>query len=413
MSAKDELKRPRPGLEARALFPFFKGSAQAYLDSAATAQKPARVIERLAAFLSGENANIHRGAYALSANATADYENTRTALARFIGAPSKDCIVFTRGATEAINLAAASFGETLPEGSTIVLTLLEHHSNIVPWQLLAKRKRIKLEFAAVLPSGELDVEDFKHKVRAAKPALCAVTQLSNVTGAEVALKEVIAAAHGAGAKILIDAAQGVPHLALNVRELGTDFLAFSAHKMYGPTAVGCLYGKKELLENMQPVQGGGGMIETVATSGSTWAASPQRFEAGTQAIAEVIAWQEAISFIEAVGIDAIAKYERELIDYAYEKLSLEKDVTVHGPKTAGRPQASILSFTMKGVHPHDLATVADAHGVQIRAGHHCAMPLMKALGVQSTARLSVGVYSIREDIDKLIEALRQAKKMFA
>ena len=408
--------KPELGLGIRPQFPVFaaNGGALAYLDTAASSQKPISVIDRMSEYLRSQHANIHRGAYVLSAHATELYDEARAKVASFIGAKKPEEVVFVRGATEGINLVAHGIEKQIKPGDPILLSLLEHHSNIVPWQMLASRTGAKVHFADIHDDGSLDFADFKKKLSALKPKIVGITAMSNALGSITPLEQVIAESHKTGALVVVDGAQGVAHLELDVDAMDIDFLSASAHKLYGPTGVGFLYGKAALLEMLEPFQGGGDMIASVTTEGSTWAEVPRKFEAGTPAIAEAVAFGSAVDFVLAAGTKEIARHEDRIFHYGLERLLAEPDVTVFGPITRGGKQASILSFTVKGVHPHDLATVLDeSHKVQIRAGHHCAMPLLKRLGLQSTARASVGIYSATEDFDRLIEGIKHARKMFS
>jgi cysteine desulfurase/selenocysteine lyase len=409
------MKNRQLGEKIRDRFPIFKSvpGHLAFLDSAASSQKPAVVIDRITHYLSVEHANIHRGAYRLSAYATEAYENARKKVASFLGAADERSIVFGKNATEAINLVAFSWGEKLNPGDRILLTTLEHHSNIVPWQLLAARKGLKIDFAAINPDATLNIEDFREKLIAGKPKIVSVIAQSNSFGALTPIEEIIAMAHGVGAKILVDATQYVVHAPVNVKDLDVDFLVFTGHKLYGPTGVGVLYGKPELFEQMGPFLGGGDMIEQVTVNGSTWAEIPRRFEAGTPAIAEVIGLKTAIDFVEEIGISNIAAHEQKVYEYGIEQLQRESGVELYGPYKTPGAQRSIIPFNVKGVHPHDLGTVLDSVNVQIRAGHHCAMPALKALGLQSTARASLAVYSDTQDIDALCHGIREARKIFS
>ncbi len=402
------------GKALRSRFPFFAKdeSRSHYLDTAASSQKLATVIDRLTQYLSFEHANIHRGAYRLSGDATLAYDRSREKIAGFLNAKSPRSVVFTKGTTESVNLAAHGCADFFKEGDSILLSLLEHHSNIVPWQLLAERKKLRIVWADILSDGSLNIDDFKNKLRAHQPKLVAITQLSNALGTLVPAQEIIALAHAESALVFLDAAQGIQHLRTDVRALDVDLLAFSGHKCYGPTGIGVLYGKEELLERMKPFQGGGDMIEVVTTEGSTWAEIPSKFEAGTPPIAEAIALYEAIEFLEMIDWSALHRYEDALLAKTHEALRAEGGIEIYGPITQGKAQASILSFNVHGVHPHDLSTIVDNFDVQIRAGHHCAQPLLRRLGIQASARLSFGVYSTFEDVEALLEGIRQAKRMF-
>jgi cysteine desulfurase/selenocysteine lyase len=403
----------RPGMAARAHFPFFtEGPGGCYLDSAATTQKPAQVIDSIRHTLIHTNANVHRGAYRLSAMASELYDDARSKIAHYLGAASERSIVFVRGATEGINLVAYGSESLFNSGDVILLTLLEHHSNIVPWQLLAKRRDLKIEFVDIKDDGSLDVDDFKKKVIDLKPKLVAVTQLANSLGTVTPIADLVSFAKQNGAKVLVDGAQGAVHLGVNVAELDCDYYVFSGHKIYGPTGIGVLYAKPERLEEMRPFQGGGDMISYVSVEGSGWADIPQRFEAGTPAFPEAIALGAAIDFVSAFDREEVKRYEHDLLNKAIAILKDEPGVTLYGPATTGGEQAAVLSFSIDLVHPHDFATIADTHNVQIRAGNHCAMPTLRRLGVQATARISFGVYSAAEDLIAVRDAIRQARAMF-
>ena len=381
-----------------------------YLDSAATSQKPQRVIDRLARFYAGENANIHRGVYALSAEATATYDSARGAVARFIGAALPDEVIFTRGTTESINLVAQSWGRSVVKpGDEIVVTEMEHHSNWVPWQMLADSTGAVLRMAPVTEAGELDMSAMARLVTP-RTRLVAVTHLSNVLGTINPVRRITDLAHAAGALVLVDGAQSVAHGTVDVRDLGCDFFAFSGHKLFGPTGIGVLYGREALLEEMPPWQGGGGMIGTVALDGITWAEVPMKFEAGTPAVADAVALAEAIAFVESVGAEAIVTHEAELLSLATERLSAIPGVRLIG--TAAH-RASVISFTLEGVHPHDLGTVLDEAGIAIRAGHHCAQPLMRRFGLAATARASFSVYNTPDDVEALGRGIERARALFS
>jgi cysteine desulfurase/selenocysteine lyase len=409
----------RAGSEARRAFPIFEnfsaryGRPLSYLDSAASAQKPRLVLDRLRDVLSNGYANIHRGAYELSARLSDDFEEVRDQVATLLGAKDARTVVFVRGATEGINLVARGFDHLFNAGDSVVLTLLEHHSNIVPWQMLAARCGVRLHYGGLLPDGEIDIGDLERKIERFRPKIVAVTQLANSLGTIPPLKRIIDTAHSVGARVLVDGCQGICHLDTNVTELGCDFYVFSAHKLYGPTGVGALYGTIDALQQMEPLLGGGNMIEKVAIDGTTYARPPQKFEAGTLPIAEVIALGAAIEFFRGISAQDRRTHEHELIRRAVERLRSIDGVQLHGPVDAGpEHHSSILSFTVDGVHPHDLATMADGHGVCLRAGHHCAQPALDAMGLPPTARISFGVYSVAEEIDALERAIYDAKKMF-
>jgi cysteine desulfurase/selenocysteine lyase len=403
----------RPGKPSRGYFPFFtEGPGGCYLDTAATSQKPEAVLGALRHALVHTNANVHRGAYRLSAIASESYDAARRTVAKFIGAPSENCVVFVRGATEAINLVAYGSEALFQQGDVILLTLLEHHSNIVPWQLLAKRRGLKIEFADITPDGRLDVADFESKVATLRPKLVGVTQLANSLGTVTPIEHLVSFAQAHGARVLVDGAQGAAHLGVNVAALGCDFYVFSGHKIYGPTGIGVLYGKAERLAEMQPFQGGGDMISYVSVEGSGWAEVPQRFEAGTPAFPEAIALGAAIDFVQQFDRGELTRHEQSLIQESFAMLREEPGITLYGPATTGGEQATVVSFGIDCVHPHDFATIADTHNVQIRAGNHCAMPTLRRLGLQATVRMSFGLYSCSEDLLSVREAIREARAMF-
>jgi cysteine desulfurase/selenocysteine lyase len=404
----------RPGKVARGLFPFFtEGPGGCYLDSAATTQKPSVVLDTLRDVLINHNANVHRGAYRLSAVATEMYDEARRKIARYLGATSERSIIFTRGATEAINLVAYGAESLFQPDDVILVTLLEHHSNIVPWQMLAKRRGLKVAFTEITPDGQLDLNDFKAKLSALKPKLVACTQLANSLGTITPIEEVVRLAKASGAMTLVDGAQGVTHLGVNVEQLGCDFYVCSGHKMYGPTGIGVLYGRPERLETLQPFQGGGDMISYVSVEGSGWAEVPQRFEAGTPAFPEAIALGAAVDFLSRFSRAEINAHEIDLVKSAIDRLKGEPGITLHGPGVVGGAQTSVCSFTIDTVHPHDFATIADTHNVQIRAGNHCAMPTLRKLGVPATVRMSFGIYSCESDFQAVVSAVREARKMFS
>ena len=380
-----------------------------YLDSAASAQKPFQVIEAEHAFYAQDYANIHRGLYYLSQRATERYDQARRAVRELLNARQEHEIIFTRGATEAINLVAASFGEAfLNEGDEVLVTGLEHHSNIVPWQLLRDKKGIVLKAAPVNDAGEVPLEDFI-RLLGSRTRLAAFAHVSNVLGTVLPIAEMIRAAHQAGARVLIDAAQSVAHAKIDVQSLDCDFLVFSGHKLYGPTGIGVLYGKEELLEAMPPYQGGGDMIASVSFERTTYAPLPAKFEAGTPPIAQAVALGAAIDYVTALGLDRIGAHEAGLLAYATERLSAIAPLTIVG--TAAK-KASVLSFVMEGVHPHDIAQILDSRGVAVRAGHHCAQPLMARLGLPATVRASFGLYNTTAEVDALAEALEEVEVMF-
>ena len=390
-------------------FPMLQGDL-AYLDSANTSQKPQAVIDAVVDYYTRFNANIHRSAYRISEDATERYEATRETVRAFLNARSVKEIVYTRGTTEAINLVAYSWGRRhVQPGDLIVLTILEHHSNIVPWQILAAERGATIEYVDIDAEGRLRQDQF-HALLARHPRLVAFNQVSNALGTINPVHEMVAAAKAAGATVLVDGAQGAPHAGIDVQAAACDFYAFSGHKICGPTGVGILYGRRELLEEMPPFMSGGDMIKAVRIEGTTYNDLPWKFEAGTQAIAEVIGLGRAVEYVTAIGMDAIRAHERDLTEYAYEALSALPGLRLFGPPPAER--AGVVSFEVAGVHPHDLATIADRHQVAIRAGHHCAMPLMTRLDVPATARASFYLYSRREEVDRLVGAVRDAQRIF-
>jgi len=405
--------RLRPGLEARHEFPFFaQGSGGCYLDSAATTQKPQQVLSALMDVLINSNANVHRGAYHLSAHATELYDQARRTIASYIGASSERSIVFVRGATEAINLVAYASEHLFSPGDVILLTLLEHHSNIVPWQMLAKRRGLKVAFVDITADGRLDMSDLRQKLELLKPKLLACTQLANSLGTVTPIEEIVTLGRAAGAQVLVDGAQGVTHLGVDVDRLGCDYYVFSGHKMYGPTGIGVLYGRPERLAALQPFQGGGDMISYVSVEGSGWADVPQRFEAGTPAFPEAIALASAVDFMNRFSREDIRNHEQELVLSAIDMLRREPGVTLYGPGANGAQQMAVVSFSIDRVHPHDFATIADSLNIQVRAGNHCAMPTLRKLGVQATARMSFGIYSDRGDLEQVVASIREARRLF-
>ena len=383
------------------------GRAWHYLDTGATAQKPQAVIDACAQAMGRDYATVHRGVYARSAEMTLAYEAARANLARFIGGRAEE-VVFVRGATEAINLVAQSWGPAnLKAGDRILLSMLEHHSNIVPWQLLAERVGAHIDVVPLTDDGRIDLDAAAAMIAPAHK-LVAFAHVSNVLGSVLDVQRAVALAHGVGAKVLIDGCQAVPRLPVDVATLGADFYVFSAHKMYGPTGIGALWARAEILDAMPPWQGGGSMIDRVTFAGTTWAPPPQRFEAGTPAIVEGIGLSAAIDWIEQHGREAIAAHEIALTARARAELSRMNSVRVFGPEDG----IGVVSFALEGVHPHDLGTILDEEGVAIRAGHHCAQPLMAHLGVPATARASFGIYSDESDIAALIRGIERTKRIF-
>lgn len=381
-----------------------------YLDSTATSQKPLAVIQAMDDFYRRSNANIHRGVHTLAEEATALYEQARQKVARFIGATSAEQVIFTRNTTEAINLVAYAWGRAnLRPGDTILLTEMEHHSNLVPWQMLASERNLNLEFVPVTEDGLLDLEAYRRLLERS-PKLVAFTHMSNVLGTINPAKEMIDLAHDAGAIVLLDGAQSVPHLPVNVQALDVDFLAFSAHKMLGPSGIGVLYGKRALLEAMPPFLGGGDMIKSVRLREFTANTLPHKFEAGTPAIAEAIGFAAAIEYLEGIGMEAVAAHERELIAYALKRLAEVPGLRLFGP--AAEYKGGVAAFTLEGVHPHDVAQILDTVGVAVRAGHHCAQPLHEKFGLTATTRASFYLYSLPEEVDALVNGLYRVKDVF-
>jgi cysteine desulfurase/selenocysteine lyase len=390
-------------------FPIFE-TGIAYLDSANTSQRPRQVTGAMMDYFEKYNSNIHRAAYRIAEEATARYEGTREKVRQFINAASTKEIIYTRGTTEAINLVAYSWGRKhIKQGDLIVLTVIEHHSNIVPWQILAAEKGATIEYVDIDERGELRQDQFDRLLERS-PKLVAFGQVSNALGTINPVVEMVAAARASGATVLVDGAQGAPHQGVDVRALGCDFYAFSGHKMLGPTGAGILYGRRELLEAMDPFMSGGDMIKTVRLEGTTYHDLPWKFEAGTQAIAEVIGLGAAVDYLSELGMEAVRSHEREITEYAYEALSEIDGLTLYGPPPSRR--AGVISFSLKGIHPHDLATIADRDQVCLRAGHHCAMPLMTRLGVAATARASFYIYSQKDEVDRLVGSIIEAQRIF-
>ena len=394
-------------------FPIFNNKIQnndlVYLDSANSSQKPQVVIDRIYDFYTKEFSNVGRSVHYLAVAATNLYENTRVSVQKYLNAKDKNEIVFTKGATEAINLVANTFGQKyLKEGDEVLITELEHHSNYVPWHYLRKSKGIKIEFAEINNDGEITLESLEKKITS-KTKIIAVTHISNVTGAILPIKEITELAHSKNIPVLVDGCQGAPHLKLDMQDLDCDFYAISCHKMYGPTGLGILYAKKKWLEELPPYQGGGGMIREVKKEGISYGDLPNKYEAGTMATAQVIAFNESIKFLEKIGIKNIVNHEKELMEYGLEILKKNNSVKIIGnPKNKG----SVISFTIEGVHPHDIATILDEDGVAIRAGHHCCQILHEKLGLAATARASLGVYNVKDDIDQLNDSINKCKKIF-
>ncbi|HEU5370118.1 MAG TPA: cysteine desulfurase [Ktedonobacterales bacterium] len=388
------------------------GKPLVYLDSGASSQKPASVLEAMERYYRTSHANVNRGVYVLSEEATAAMEQARVKVARFIKAKSAKQVIFTRNSTESINLVAYSWGgANVQAGDTILLTELEHHANLVPWQLLAARTGAKLEFVPFTEDGLLDQDEYIRLLEQTRPRLVAFTAMSNVLGTITPAKAMIAQAHAAGAVVLVDGAQSVPHLPSDVGDLDCDFLAFSGHKMLGPTGIGVLYGRRDLLEAMPPFLTGGDMIREVHLRSATWNDLPYKFEAGTPAIAEAVGLGAAVDYLNALGMDFVQRHEQELVSYALERLRAVDGLALYGPEASKR--GGVVSFTLEDVHPHDLAQVLDGEGICVRAGNHCAQPLIEKLGLPATARASFYIYNIPDEVDALTRALEKAKAIFA
>lgn len=383
----------------------------AYLDTTATSQTPIQVIDVIADYYKRYNSNVHRGVHTLGSLATDGYESARETVRRFINAKYFEEIIFTRGTTASINIVAHSYGDAnISEGDEIVVTEMEHHANIVPWQQLAKRKHASLKFIPMTDDGELTIENIKATIND-NTKIVAITHVSNVLGTINDIKTITDIAHEHGAIVSVDGAQAAPHMDLDMQSLDVDFYSFSGHKMLGPTGIGVLYGKRALLDEMEPVEFGGDMIDFVEKYDASWADLPTKFEAGTPLIAQAIGLAEAIRYIEKLGFDAIQAHEHELTTYAYDKMSEIEGIEIYGPPKDRR--AGVITFNMTDVHAHDVATAVDTEGVAVRAGHHCAQPLMKWLNQSSTARASFYIYNTKEDIDQLVESLKQTKEFFS
>jgi cysteine desulfurase/selenocysteine lyase len=406
---------PRSLEEIRSDFPILErrinGKSLVYVDNGATSQKPLAVIEAIDSYYRTSNANVHRSMHELAADAERLYEGGRTAVAGLVGADVRGTI-FVRNATEAINLVRYTWArENVSSGDVVLITEMEHHSNIVPWQLLCEERGAKLDYLTVADESTLDLVELDAKLALGNVKLVALTHVSNVLGTINPIAEIAGRAHSAGAKVLVDGAQAVPQLPVDVNALGVDFYAFTGHKMLGPTGIGVLYGRPELLEQMPPFLGGGSMIKKVERERSTWAPVPAKFEAGTPAIAEAAGLAAAVAYLEDLGMDAVRMHERELTGYALERLGGVAGVTLYGPADVSA-RGGLVSFNVEGVHAHDLAEICNREAVCIRAGHHCAQPLMERLGVVATARASFSVFNTRHDVDRLVEAVENAKTLF-
>ncbi|WP_416350402.1 cysteine desulfurase [Mammaliicoccus lentus] len=402
----EKVKKDFPILEQEV-----NGKKLVYLDSSATSQTPIQVTDSIADYYNRYNSNVHRGVHTLGTLATDAYEKARETVRRFINARYFEEVVFTRGTTTAINLVAHSYGDAnVSEGDEIVVTQMEHHANIVPWQQLAKRTGATLKFIPMSDSSELEKEAIDNTITD-NTKIVAVTHVSNVLGTINDVKYIAEVAHQHDAVIAVDGAQSAPHMKVDVQDLDVDFFSFSGHKMLGPTGIGALYGKRHLLDKMEPIEFGGDMIDFVGLEDATWTDLPTKFEAGTPLIAEAIGFAEAIRYIDELGLEEIHQHEYELVNYAYNEMSKIEGLEIYGPSPEKR--AGLITFNVEGVHPHDLATALDSEGVAVRAGHHCAQPLMKWLNQSSTARASFYVYNTTEDVDKLIQALYRTKEFFS
>lgn len=392
-------------------FPIFENKNIAYLDSGATTQKPRYVLDKINEYYEKSNANPHRGAYSLSVEATELYESARAKIANFINAKYPEEIIFSKNASESLNLVAYSYGlDNLSEGDEVVLSIMEHHSNLVPWQMVTKKTKSTLKYMYINKDFELSKEEIESKITD-KTKIVAITQVSNVLGTINNVKEIIKYAHKKGAKVLVDASQSIPHMKVDVRDLDADFLAFSGHKMLAPLGIGVLYGKREILNKMNPFLMGGDMIEYVYEQNTTFAPLPNKFEAGTQNVEGVVGLSAAIDYIEKIGYDEIDKIEKEVVGYAIDELSKLDFLTLY--MTPNRENhSSVISFNINGVHPHDVASILDSENVCVRSGNHCAQPLMRFLGIDSTCRASFYFYNTKEDVDRLVKALNKAYNMF-
>jgi len=389
-------------------FPIFSGSDLVYLDNAATTQKPQSVLDEVDSLYSEANANVHRALYSLGSEATERFENSRKKVAKYIGANSEKEIVFTSGTTESINLLARSIGNTLKPGDEILISEMEHHSNIVPWQMAAQRTGATLKYLSIKKTGDLDISN-PEKYFTSNTKIVSLAHMSNVLGTINPIKKLSEKAHQVGAIMIVDGAQGASHMPVDVKELGCDFYAFSGHKMLGPTGIGVLWGKTEYLEEMDPFMGGGEMINTVTMESSTWNDIPYKFEAGTPNFAQAVGLGAAIDYLQNIGMNNIATHEQMLIKYALGKLNQIDGLRIHG---SAKDRGGVISFNMDGIHPHDLAQFLNEDNIAIRVGHHCAQPLMKALGETATARMSFYIYNDESDVDKFCESLETIKNYF-
>jgi cysteine desulfurase/selenocysteine lyase len=399
----------------RAAFPILKrkvhGKKLVYLDNAATTQKPRSVVKAISDYYNKYNANPHRGVHELSIDATEAFDESRRRIGKFIGAGAFEEVIFTRGATESLNLVRFGWGVPHIEADDlIVLTIMEHHSNIVPWQLLAAEKGARIEFVGITEDGKLDMEQFE-ELMAESPALVAFTHSSNVLGTINDVKKLCSIAKKSGATTVVDGAQSVPHMPVDVQQMDCDFLAFSGHKMLGPMGIGILYARKEKLREMQPFQSGGDMIKEVHTSGATWNDLPYKFEAGTQNVEGAVGLRAAVEYLESLGMEKVRQHEEDIVGYAMEKMSAVPGITIYGPKEASE-RGGVVSFNLGDIHAHDMASILDEEGVAVRSGHHCAQPLIESLGIPAATRASFYVYNTREEVDALMDALAKARRIF-
>lgn len=392
-------------------FPILMSRDVVYLDSGATSQKPASVIDAISNYYNNHNSNPHRGAYSLSIEATEAYENGRKKVAKFINSPSASQVIFTKNASEALNIIAYSYGlDNLKENDDVVLSIMEHHSNLVPWQYVTKKTGSNLKYMYINDNYEITDEEIESKITD-KTKIVGITHVSNVLGTINNVKKVIDVAHKRGAIVILDVSQSIPHMRVDVQELDADFIAFSGHKMFAPLGIGVLYGKKELLENMTPFLMGGDMIEYVYEQETTFAPLPNKFEAGTQNVGGVVGLSAAIDYIERIGYENIQKHESELVSYAKDKLEKLEYVKLYMTKN-DKNHSAVISFNIEGVHPHDVASILDSQNVCVRSGNHCAQPLLRFLGIDSTCRASFSIYNTKEDVDRLVAAIEKAYKMF-
>lgn len=397
--------------EFPALDQMVHGHPLVYLDNAATSQKPRAVLDVLDEYYEHDNANVHRGIHELSRRATVAYEEARAKVAGYVNAPDPSEIVWTRGTTEAINLIALGWGlDNVGEGDEILISVMEHHSNIIPWQILAARKKARLRYIELDDQGRLILDDLD-ELLTEKTKVVAISHVSNSLGTINPVKKIVAAAKAVGALVVIDGAQGAVHTRVDVQDIGADFYAFSGHKMCGPTGIGALWGRKELFESMSPFQGGGEMIHIVGRDESSWAEVPHKFEAGTPNIAGAIGMGAAVDFLNGISVEAIAAHERELLEYAIGRMSEIPEMTIYGPKSLDE-RSAVISFTLGDAHPHDISTILDARGIAVRAGHHCAQLVMKHFGVSATARASFYMYNTRDDVDRLLLGLDEVRSIF-